>query len=102
MVGGFVLGLLRGMVPFGSIILAFLAGMVLGEAVSRGARRQTGRNFQIIAGLSGIVMFFFAGYFTGFPVIGVNGIGLFFFRPDPIGWVVGLLGTYMAITKVSD
>ena len=88
-VGGFVLGLLRSTVPFGMIILAFLAGIGMGEVVSRAARRQTGRNFQIIAGIAAALMFFLAGYFD-------------FFRPNPIGWVIGLLGTYLAVAKLSD
>ena len=87
--GGFVLALLRSTLPVGMIILAFLAGIGMGEIVSRAARRQTGRNFQIIAGVAAALMFFLAGYFN-------------FFRPNLIGWVIGLLGTYLAVAKLSD
>lgn len=88
-VGGIVMGILRSIVPFGMIILAFLAGIGMGEVVSRAARRQTGLYFQIIAGVTAALMFFFAGYFD-------------LLRPNPIGWVIGLLGTYLAIAKLSD
>jgi hypothetical protein len=99
---GFVLGAIRGGVGFGTIILSLLAAFGIGEIISRAARRNTGREFQIIAAVSAAWMFFLAGYFTGAPVLGLNGIGIYIVRINPVSWFMAIAGIYLAAMKLAD
>lgn len=85
--GGILLGFVARMVPFGSIILTFLAAMGMGEIISRAARRNTGRILQLISGTSAALMFLFAGFLTGF---------------NPVTWLMAALGVFLATIRLKD
>lgn len=99
--GGFALGEIMGLVPFGSIILTFAAGMGMGEIVSQAARRNTGPRFQVIAGVSAALMFLVAGFFTDAPLLSTGGAGVFAFRLNPIRLVMAGIGIWLASARSS-
>lgn len=101
-IGGVLLGVVGRMVRFGGLILVLGLGMVIGEVISRAARRNTGPGLQAIAGGSAALAFLTAGYFTGVPVVGVNGFnGLVFGSINPIQLLLALVGIYLAAIRLS-
>ncbi len=102
-IGGLLLGQILRFVGFGAILLTFFAAIGISEVISTAARRQTGPKFQIIAGASAALAFLLAGYFTGAPILTVQGFhGFFFAGINPIRFLSALFGIYIATLRLKD
>lgn len=102
LLGGILLGIVGRMIPFGGFFLALFLGIGVGEIISRAARRNTGPGLQAIAGGSAALAFLIAGYFTGIPIIGINGFnGLIYGSVNPLRWLLALVGIYLATSRLA-
>jgi len=96
LVGGLVIQLLRRIIPFGGFIFAIMLGYALGEAISWGARRNSGLGFEIIAGISALIAFTLGGYIISrSPYTG--GLVILF---NPIRLLIVALGIFTAVARL--
>ncbi len=95
-VGGIGIQLLRRLIPFGGFILAIILGYAIGEAISWGARRNSGLGFQIIAGISALIAFTLGGYIIGRSMY----TGNITFLLNPISLLIAALGIFTAVARM--
>lgn len=95
--GGAALTIIRTVMPFGGFLFGALLGYLVGEAVSRGARRNRGLGLQFIAGFSALVAFTIGGYIIG-PVL----FGQIIFPPRLISLVIAVIGIAIAVIQLRE
>lgn len=97
-VGGVSIAILRTLIPFGGFLLALAVGYGIGEAVSWGARRNTGVGLQIVAGVCAFIAFTLGGYiFGGNPLL-----GRVVFSLNPIGVLFAAIGISVAVIRLKE
>lgn len=98
LLGGIAIIIVRMTIPFGGFLLAIFLGYGIGEAVSWGARRNTGAGFQIIAAVSTLIAFTLGGYTLGPAVI----FGKISLSPNPIGLLSAAIGIIVAVIRLRE
>jgi len=103
LITGFVLGLTISVVRFGALLLALMAAVIIGEAVSYGASRQRGPVFQVIGGLAALLAYFVAGYLTGQPLLTSTGLNWPpVWAPNLVRFVFALIGIWLVVNRLGE
>lgn len=100
---GLVLGQTIAVARFGALLLALVAAVIIGEAVSYGAGRQRGLVFQVVGALSALLAYFIAGYLTGQPLLTALGFNWPpVWLPNLVRFIFALIGTWLVISRLGE
>lgn len=103
LITGFLLGQTIGVVRFGALILALMAAVIIGEAVSYGASRQRGPVFQAIGAVAAFLAYFVAGYLTGQPLFTSTGLNWPpVWQPNLVRFIFALIGVWLVVNRLGE
>lgn len=100
---GFLLGQTVSVVRFGGLLLASVAAVIIGEAVSYGASRQAGPVFQVIGALAAFIAYFVAGYVTGQPLLTATGLNWPpVWSPNLVRFIFAFIGVWLVVNRLGE